>query len=81
VNRDRNGHEILLRLSLQKIGPHLVQHVAEPVGHFQERTPTISNGPASPCSSHSSSAAASSLTVKALCVILTVARGIGNTLY
>jgi hypothetical protein len=54
VDREREGGEILLHLSLQKMGSHLVQHVAKTVVHFWKRTPTISNGPASPCSSRSS---------------------------
>jgi len=36
VNREGDGGEILLHLSFQEIGPHLVQHVTEPVVHFWE---------------------------------------------
>jgi len=37
VNRERDSGEILFHLALQKVGSHLVQHVAELIIDFREQ--------------------------------------------
>lgn len=44
VNRETDGGEMLLRLSLQKTGPHLVQHAAEPVIDFRRPAGLMNGG-------------------------------------
>jgi len=41
VDRKGESGEVLFHLSLQKIGSHLVQYVAEPVVHFREQNRLI----------------------------------------
>jgi hypothetical protein len=41
VHRQGDSGEILFHLALQKIGPHLVQDVAEPVVHFRKQNRLI----------------------------------------
>lgn len=44
VDREADGAEVLLYLSLQEIRPHLAQHVAEPVIPFREEGRLIDAG-------------------------------------